>query len=163
VWYLTVPLTWWWIYRTHEGLSLRAVGESPAAAEAAGVRVSRVRVLAIVFGGAMAGLAGGTLVLAQVGTFAEGMSAGRGFIARAMYLCRRARGGRTTLHCRNRERRSLPSFARCPARWRQAPRDFRWSPRRLTIARRMHSCTLSHSAHARPRSACSPAMASLPG
>jgi simple sugar transport system permease protein len=81
-----VPIVWWWMYRTHAGLALRAIGESPSAARAAGVRVDRVRWIAIAFGGAMGGLAGGTLVLAQAGTFAEGMSAGRGFIAIAIVV-----------------------------------------------------------------------------
>jgi simple sugar transport system permease protein len=62
------------------------VGESPVAAEAAGVRVNRVRVGAIAFGGALGGLAGATLVLAQAGTFAENMSAGRGFVAIAIVV-----------------------------------------------------------------------------
>lgn len=79
--YLLVPLLAWWFTRTHAGLALRAVGERPEAAAAAGVRVSRVRIAAVMAGGILGGLAGGTLVLAQVGTFAEGMSAGRGFIA----------------------------------------------------------------------------------
>ena len=84
--YAVCPAVWWWMYRTHAGLALRAVGESPAAAEAAGIRVRRVRLLAVVFGGVMGGLAGGTLVLAQAGTFAENMSAGRGFIAIAIVV-----------------------------------------------------------------------------
>ena len=84
--YVLVPLTWWWMYRTHAGLALRAVGESPAAAEAAGVRVDRVRVGAIALGGVLGGLAGATLVLAQAGTFAENMSAGRGFVAIAIVV-----------------------------------------------------------------------------
>jgi len=79
--YALVPVTWWWMNRTHSGLALRAIGESPHAAVVSGVRVSRYRLAAMCFSGALAGLAGGTLVLAQVGTFAEGMSAGRGFIA----------------------------------------------------------------------------------
>jgi simple sugar transport system permease protein len=74
----------WWLSRTHAGLSLRAVGENPAAAIAAGISPDRVRWLALLFGGALGGLSGGTLVIAQVGTFAEGMSAGRGFIAIAI-------------------------------------------------------------------------------
>lgn len=82
--YAAVPLTWWWLYRTHDGLGLRAVGESQAAALAAGLPADRVRVRALLVGGAMGGLCGATLVLAQVGTFAEGMSAGRGFIAIAI-------------------------------------------------------------------------------
>jgi general nucleoside transport system permease protein len=82
--YLAFPLLWWWLYRTRAGLALRAIGERPEAADAAGVRTSRVRAAAIVFGGVMGGLSGATLVLAQAGTFAEGMSAGRGFIAIAV-------------------------------------------------------------------------------
>lgn len=81
---LLVPLTWWFLYRTHAGLALRACGENRAAARATGVRVRTLRAAALVVGGALGGLAGGSLVLAQVGTFAEGMSAGRGFIAIAI-------------------------------------------------------------------------------
>ncbi len=81
---LLVPTVWWWMYRTRSGLSLRATGENPAAATASGVSSRRVQALAVLFGGLCGGLAGGTLVLAQVGTFAEGMSAGRGFVAIAI-------------------------------------------------------------------------------
>jgi simple sugar transport system permease protein len=84
--YLLVPLVWWWMYKTHAGLALRAVGENPVAAEATGIRVSRMRFGAMIFGGLTGGLAGGALVLAQAGTFAEGMSAGRGFIAIAIVV-----------------------------------------------------------------------------
>ncbi len=84
--YGVVPLLWWWMYRTHDGLALRAVGESRAAAEAAGRRPLRIRFLAILFGGAAGGLAGGVLVLTQAGTFVEEMSAGRGFIAIAIVV-----------------------------------------------------------------------------
>lgn len=84
--YGMAPLLWWFLFRTSGGLSLRAVGEAPDAARAAGVRVRRVRVLATLFGGAMAGVAGAHLALAHAGTFAEGMSAGRGFIAIAVVV-----------------------------------------------------------------------------
>lgn len=84
--YLLVPLVWWWLYSTHTGLAVRAIGESPEAAYAAGARVRRLQFGAILFGGATGGLAGATLVLAQAGTFAEGMSAGRGFIAIAIVV-----------------------------------------------------------------------------
>lgn len=77
---------YWWMTRTHAGLALRAVGERPDAAFAAGISPSRVQALALLFCGAMGGLSGGVLVLAQVGTFAEGMSAGRGFIAIAIVV-----------------------------------------------------------------------------
>lgn len=82
--YLLVPALWWWTYRTYGGLALRAVGENPDAARVAGIPVRRVQFAAIIAGGVLGGVSGGTLVLAQVGTFAEGMSAGRGFIAIAI-------------------------------------------------------------------------------
>lgn len=84
--YACVPAIWWWMFRTHAGLALRAVGESPAAAAAAGVDTRRVRLFAVMFGAALGGLAGATLVLSQAGTFAENMSAGRGFIAIAIVV-----------------------------------------------------------------------------
>ena len=84
--YVVAPALAWWFSRTHAGLALRAIGERPEAAEAAGVAIDRARTLAILVGGALGGLAGGTLVLAQAGTFAEGMSAGRGFIAIAIVV-----------------------------------------------------------------------------
>jgi general nucleoside transport system permease protein len=79
-----VPLTWWFLYRTHAGLAVRAVGDAPEAAEAAGVHVKAVQGFAVLLGCALGGIAGGALVLAQAGTFAEGMSAGRGFLAIAV-------------------------------------------------------------------------------
>lgn len=87
--YLTfglIPLTWWMLFRTRPGLTLRAAGEDPVAARAAGVPVRLTRTVAVLAGGAFAGLAGATLVLAQVGTFAERMTAGRGFIAIAIVV-----------------------------------------------------------------------------
>lgn len=84
--YLIVPVLAWWMFRTRSGLALRAVGEHPDAATAAGVRPRQIRWVAILFSGVMGGLCGGTLVLAQVGSFNEGMSAGRGFIAIAIVV-----------------------------------------------------------------------------
>lgn len=95
--YLLVPLAWWWLYRTHDGLALRAVGENPDAARAAGIAPGRIRTRALLVGGAMGGICGATLVLAQVGTFAEGMSAGRGFIAIAIVALGRWRPVRVAL------------------------------------------------------------------
>ena len=89
--YLLAPLLAWWMQRTQAGLALRAVGEYPAAAIAAGIAPRRTQLLAVLFAGAMAGLAGATLVLAQAGTFVEGMSAGRGFIAMAIVVLGRWR------------------------------------------------------------------------
>jgi general nucleoside transport system permease protein len=84
--YVTIPAVWWWMYRTHAGLALRAVGESPQAAAAAGIRPRRTRLIALLFGGVLGGIAGGMLVVAQAGTFAEGMSSGRGFVAIAIVV-----------------------------------------------------------------------------
>jgi len=89
--YLLIPAVTWWVYGTHAGLALRAIGEQPEAAQVAGIRVQRTRLLAVLAGGALGGVAGGTLVLAQAGTFAEGMSAGRGFIAIAIVVLGRWR------------------------------------------------------------------------
>ena len=84
--YLLAPALWFFVYRTEWGLELRAVGEEPDAAAAAGVRVKQSRFWATVFGGALAGIAGAHLALAHAGTFAENMSAGRGFIAIAVVV-----------------------------------------------------------------------------
>jgi simple sugar transport system permease protein len=84
--YLAVPLVWWLLFRTRWGLQLRAAGESARDSRAAGVNVGRVRTVGVLVGGALAGLAGASLVLAQVGTFAEKMTAGRGFIAIAIVV-----------------------------------------------------------------------------
>lgn len=89
--YLMIGVVAWWLARTQAGLALRAVGERPEAAAAAGIRPVRVQFAAVLFAGAMAGLAGGTLVLAQAGTFVEQMSAGRGFIAIAIVVLGRWR------------------------------------------------------------------------
>ena len=79
-----VPLLWWALFRTRPGLALRAAGESAAMARAAGAQVRLLRMGATVFGGAMGGLAGASLVLGQVGSFAERMTAGRGYVAIAI-------------------------------------------------------------------------------
>jgi simple sugar transport system permease protein len=84
--YALAPVLWYFLFRTAWGLELRAVGEHPDAAQAAGVRVRWVRFWATVFGGALAGVAGAHLALAYAGTFAENMSAGRGFIAIAVVV-----------------------------------------------------------------------------
>ncbi len=86
-----VGLSWWVLFRTWWGLSLRACGEGADAARAAGVPVRWTRTAATMIGGALAGLGGATLVLAQVGTFAEEMTAGRGFIAIAIVVLGRWR------------------------------------------------------------------------
>jgi simple sugar transport system permease protein len=81
---VAILLVWWAFARTHLGLAIRACGERPSAARAAGIATARLRGGAAVFAGALGGAAGAALVLVQSGTFAEGMSAGRGFIAIAI-------------------------------------------------------------------------------
>jgi ABC-type uncharacterized transport system permease subunit len=83
---LAIPAAWWFLFRTRAGLMLRATGEGAAEARAAGVRTKAVRAAATMVGGAFAGLGGATLVLAQVGSFAEGMTAGRGYVAIAIVV-----------------------------------------------------------------------------
>jgi len=80
--YLMVPLCWWFINRTRPGLHLRAVGEYPAAADALGINVYRVRYFYVFVGGLFAGLAGATISLAiSPGWFSELTTAGQGWIA----------------------------------------------------------------------------------
>jgi simple sugar transport system permease protein len=74
------------LFRTSTGLAIRACGENPLAAIAAGIDVRRIQFASLVAGGLCGGLAGATLVLAQSGTFIEGMSAGRGFISIAVVV-----------------------------------------------------------------------------
>ena len=83
---LAVPAAWWFLFRTRAGLALRATGEAVEIARANGVRTRLVRGVTTVVGGGFAGLAGATLVLAQVGTFAERMTAGRGYVAIAIVV-----------------------------------------------------------------------------
>jgi ABC-type uncharacterized transport system permease subunit len=87
--YLAVPtavLMWWLLFRTRWGLGLRAVGESPAAAFAAGRRPQRLQYQALALGGLLSGIAGAHLSVALTLTWAEGMTAGRGFIAIALVI-----------------------------------------------------------------------------
>jgi general nucleoside transport system permease protein len=80
--FLLVPLAWYWIDRTRPGLHLRAVGERPAAADAQGIDVVRLRYGYVLLGGILAGLAGATITLAiSPGWFGDQTVAGRGWIA----------------------------------------------------------------------------------
>lgn len=84
----------WFLYRTRAGLILRAVGDSHDAAHAIGYPVIRIRYYATLFGGGMAGLAGGYLSLAYSPMWMENMSAGRGWIALALVVFASWRPGR---------------------------------------------------------------------
>ncbi len=81
-----VPVFAWLLLRTRFGLNVRAVGENPFAADAAGVNVNRTRYLAIALGGIMAGFAGGYLCVADLKIFTIGMTVGQGFIALAITM-----------------------------------------------------------------------------
>ncbi|GAB2878154.1 ABC transporter permease [Pseudoduganella ginsengisoli] len=78
--------TGWMLARTRLGLLIRAVGESPHSAHAIGFHVNMLRYAAVVFGGAMAGLAGAYMSMALTPMWVEGMTAGRGWIALALVV-----------------------------------------------------------------------------
>ncbi|MBN2873531.1 MAG: ABC transporter permease, partial [Spirochaetales bacterium] len=82
--FLLVPVFWYVLFKTPWGLKVRAVGTYPRAADSLGIRVALVRYQALALGGAMAGLAGAYLSLAQARMFADDLIAGRGFIAVAL-------------------------------------------------------------------------------
>ncbi|MCR9122852.1 MAG: ABC transporter permease [Phyllobacteriaceae bacterium] len=89
IFYLSILLAfgvWWFIFRTRAGLTLRAVGDSHGSAHALGINVLRVRYLAVMFGGACAGLAGAHLSLVYIPQWVENMTAGRGWIALALVV-----------------------------------------------------------------------------
>jgi general nucleoside transport system permease protein len=80
--YFLVPISWYFINRTRPGLHLRAIGEYPAAADALGINVFRLRYLYVFIGGLLAGLAGATISLAvSPGWFSELTTGGLGWIA----------------------------------------------------------------------------------
>ncbi len=83
---LIVAAVWYWLKYTRSGRILRAVGENHDAAHALGYHVLRVRILAIMFGGACAGLGGAYLSLIRVPQWTEGMTAGAGWIALALVV-----------------------------------------------------------------------------
>lgn len=83
---LCVPLVSWMLRRTTLGLRLRAVGESPEAADMAGISVYRMRYLALILGGVFMGLGGAFLSLAQLGAFTHGIINGRGWVAIAIVI-----------------------------------------------------------------------------
>jgi simple sugar transport system permease protein len=74
------------LFKTRWGLRSRSVGEYPSAADAAGINVTRVRMMNVTLAGALAGCAGAFLALEAAGTFARGLTAGRGFLALAIMI-----------------------------------------------------------------------------
>jgi simple sugar transport system permease protein len=87
----------WFLFRTRGGLVLRAVGESPDSAHALGIPVRAVRLAALLFGGACAGLAGAYLSTVYTPLWAENMTAGRGWIALALVVFATWRPGRVLI------------------------------------------------------------------
>ncbi|WGV14555.1 ABC transporter permease [Fuscovulum ytuae] len=83
---LTVPLTWWILFRTRFGLRLRAVGENPAAVDTAGISVVGLRFAAVAITGILCGLAGAYMATALQAGFGRDMTAGRGYIALAALI-----------------------------------------------------------------------------
>lgn len=84
--FLLIPFTWWALYRSNIGLNIRAVGENPEAADAAGVDVFRIRTYALMAGGGLMAVGGAFLSLAQLGAFTYGIIAGRGWVCIALII-----------------------------------------------------------------------------
>jgi general nucleoside transport system permease protein len=89
IFYLSILLTAgviWFLFKTRAGLTLRSVGDSHTSAHALGIKVITIRYLAVMFGGACAGLAGAHLSLVYTPQWVENMTAGRGWIALALVV-----------------------------------------------------------------------------
>jgi ABC-type uncharacterized transport system permease subunit len=96
---LLVALTWYVLYRTPFGLRLRAVGENPEAADAAGVSVTKMRYVAVLISGGLAAIGGAYLSIGQSSLFTRNMTSGRGFIALAALIFGKWRPVQTMLAC----------------------------------------------------------------
>lgn len=97
--FLLVPFCWYVLYKTPFGLRLRATGENPAAADAAGVGVLKLRYTAVVLSGILAAAGGAYLSIGQSSLFTRGMTAGRGFIALAALILAKWRPVQVLLAC----------------------------------------------------------------
>ncbi|MCC6705170.1 MAG: ABC transporter permease, partial [Thermomicrobiales bacterium] len=84
--YFFVPLCWWYVYRTRQGLNLRALGERPEAADSLGLNVNSLRYCYVILGGALAGIGGAVFSLGTNPGWIEGMTAGAGWIAVALVI-----------------------------------------------------------------------------
>ena len=83
---LMIPITHIFLFKTNLGLKIRTVGENPKQADTLGVNVYRIRYLAIIIGGAFAGLGGAYLSLVITGSFSENITGGQGWIALAVVI-----------------------------------------------------------------------------
>ena len=81
-----VPALAWTLRRSRFGLAVRAAGDDPSAAALRGVATARTRTLSLITGGALAGAAGAAITVGNLGTFSDGVTAGRGFVAIAIVI-----------------------------------------------------------------------------
>ena len=82
--YILIPISVYVLYKTSLGLTLRSTGENPVAVDVAGINVNRVRFLAVLFAGALSGLAGSFYTVGYLGMFTTSIIGGRGWIAFAI-------------------------------------------------------------------------------
>jgi simple sugar transport system permease protein len=97
--FVAVPVCWYVLYKTPFGLRLRATGENPGAADAAGVNVIKLRYTAVVISGVLAAVGGAYLSIGQSSLFTRNMTAGRGFIALAALILAKWRPVPVLLAC----------------------------------------------------------------
>ena len=84
--YLLLPLAWYYLYKTRNGLNLRAVGENPQTADAMGINVGRVRYVYTIIGGMLVGIGGAHLSLSYAPGWSENITGGRGWIVIALVI-----------------------------------------------------------------------------
>ncbi len=97
--FLLVPTAWYVLYKTPFGLRIRAVGENPEAADAAGIKVLRMRYTGVILSGVLAAAGGAYLSIGQSSFFTRGMSAGKGFIALAALILAKWRPIQVLIAC----------------------------------------------------------------
>ncbi len=82
--FAAVPLSWWILEKTTWGLTIKAVGQNPAAADSRGININLVRYICVSIGAILAGLAGASLSISSLNLFQDNLTAGQGFIAVAL-------------------------------------------------------------------------------